>query len=76
MLARSPFGADYQPESYAQDLPATPFVSENANFTVMQSGSRYLMQSSAAIGTTTRCKRRYLDGGASACGQGAAALAR
>lgn len=46
MLARSPFGADYQPESYAQDLPATPFVSENANFTVMQSGSRYLMQSS------------------------------
>ncbi|AXE33420.1 cellulose biosynthesis protein BcsG [Chromobacterium phragmitis] len=44
MLAQSPFGADYRPESYAQDLPITPFVSESANFTVMQRGNNYLLQ--------------------------------
>ncbi|UTH73445.1 cellulose biosynthesis protein BcsG [Chromobacterium sp. IIBBL 290-4] len=46
MLVKSPFGADYRPESYTHDLPGTPFVSESSSFVMMQNGQRFLMRQS------------------------------
>ncbi|MDF0604991.1 cellulose biosynthesis protein BcsG [Neisseriaceae bacterium TC5R-5] len=46
MLNRSPFGADYQPTSYSQKLPNTPFVAEDADNIVMQRGKQYLWRQS------------------------------
>ncbi|QEL55086.1 cellulose biosynthesis protein BcsG [Chromobacterium paludis] len=46
MLQKSPFGADYQPEAYARDLPTTPYVAESSGYVMMQIGSRYLLRQS------------------------------
>lgn len=44
MMSKSPFGGDYQPGAYAQDLPITPYVSESSSSVLMQSGQRFLLQ--------------------------------
>ncbi|POZ60538.1 cellulose biosynthesis protein BcsG [Chromobacterium alticapitis] len=46
MLSKSPFGPDYQPDAYAQDLPGTSYVAESSGYVMMQSGTRYLLRQS------------------------------
>jgi len=48
MMNRSPFGADYAPQHYLDQLPTTPYVAENAGTVMMQDGSRYMMRQQGA----------------------------
>jgi hypothetical protein len=44
MVNKSPFGADYQPGNYLDQLPTTPYVAENEGTAMLQDGSRYMMR--------------------------------
>ncbi|MDN0084372.1 cellulose biosynthesis protein BcsG [Crenobacter sp. SG2305] len=48
MMNKSPFGADYAPQHYLDQLPTTPYVAENAGTVMMQDGARYMMRQQGA----------------------------
>jgi len=51
MMNKSPFGADYSPQHYLDQLPTTPYVAENAGTVTMQDGGRYMMRQQGAAWT-------------------------
>ena len=45
MLARSPFSAaGFAPSGYVAELPLTPFVAQNEDAVVIESGGGYLLR--------------------------------
>lgn len=48
MARQSPFGNDYQPASYLEGLPLTPYVAETASTVVMQDGARFMLRQQGA----------------------------
>lgn len=44
MINKSPFGSDYQPSGYVENLPTTPYVAESTSAVMMQSGKRFMLK--------------------------------
>jgi hypothetical protein len=45
MLAKPPFGADgFRPADYVAGMPATEFVSQSEELTMLRQGNRYLVK--------------------------------